>query len=183
VADTHSGAIAVNLSALADIGSLINGLAVLASLIYLSLEVRHAQRAQRASIHQARVERVTHVSLELARPELAKVLAKAASGATDFSGDEVLQLFYVIRVQVLALDDAFWQSDAGFLDAPSLETTILTMKRMMANPVLRSVWHLVSPQLAHHVSARIEEIVTETPLVAPTDWAVAWKHAYAKLVA
>jgi hypothetical protein len=173
----------VKLSDLADIGSLINGLAVLASLIYLGLQVRHAQRTQRASIHQARVERVTHVSLELARPELAKVMAKAGAGATDFTGDEVLQLFYVIRTQVLALDDAFWQSDAGFLDAPSLETTILTMKRMMANPVLRSVWHLVSPQLAPHINARIEKIVSETPLVAPTDWAVVWKHAYDKLVA
>ena len=46
----------MNLSDLADIGSLINGVAVLASLIYLSVQVRHAQRTQRASMHQARVE-------------------------------------------------------------------------------------------------------------------------------
>jgi hypothetical protein len=173
----------VNLSDIGDIGSLINGVAVLASLVYLSLQVRHAQRTQRASMHQARVERATHVSLSLAQPELAKILAKAARNAPDFSADEVLQLFYVIRTQVLALDDAFWQSDAGFLDAASLETTILTMKRMMSNAALRSVWRLVSVQLAPDISARIEKIVEDTPLAVPTDWAVAWKQTYDKLVA
>lgn len=173
----------MNFSDLADIGSLINGVAVLASLVYLSLQVRHAQRTQRASMHQARVERVTNVSLKFAEPELAKVLAKAAGGATDFSSEEVLQLFYVVRIQVLAVDDAFWQSEAGFLDAPSLETTILTMKRMMANPALRSAWRLIAPQVAHGIRARVEKIVEETPLAAPTDWAVAWKDAYAKVVA
>jgi hypothetical protein len=173
----------VNLSDLANIGSFINGVAVLASLVYLSLQVRHAQRTQRASMHQARVERVTNVSLKITEPELAKVLAKAASGATDFSSDEVLQLFNVVRIQVLALDDAFWQSDAGFLDTSSLDTTVLTMKRMMANPALRSAWRLVSPQVAHDIRARIKKIVEETPLAAPTDWAVAWKDAYAKVVA
>lgn len=173
----------MSLSDLANIGSLISGVAVLISLVYLSLQVRHAQRTQRASMHQARVERVTHVSLNFARPELAKVLAKAAAGATDFSSDEVLQLFYVVRIQVLALHDAFWQSEAGFLDAPSLDTMVLTMQRMMANPALRAAWRLVCPQIAPAIRARIEKIVEETPLTAAADWAVAWKAAYDKLVA
>jgi hypothetical protein len=173
----------MSLSDLANIGSLINGVAVLASLVYLSLQVRHAQRTQQAAMHQARVERVTNVSLKFAESELARVLAKAAAGATDFSSDEVLQLFYVVRIQVLALDDAFWQFEAGFLDAASRDTTVLTMRRMMANPVLRAAWHLVSPQIAPEIRARLEKVVEETPMVAPTDWAVAWKDAYGKLVA
>ena len=173
----------MNLSDLADIGSFLNGVAVLLSLVYLSVQVRHAQRTQQASMHQARVERVTHVSLSLAQPALAKVLAKAAAGATDFSSDEVLQLFYVVRTQVLALDDAFWQSEAGFLDAPSRDTTVLTMQRMMANPVLRAAWHLVSPQIAPDIRARIGKVVEQTPLAAPVDWAIAWKDAYGSVIA
>ncbi len=171
----------MNLSDLANIGSLINGAAVLASLIYLSVQVRHARRAQQAAIHQARVERVTNVSLNLAQLDFAKTLAKAASGATDFSAAEVLQLFYVVRIQVVALDDAFWQKDAGFLDESSLLTTVLTMKRMMANPVLRAAWHLVRLQVAPAIRERIERVVQETPLVPPVDWATAWQEAYSKV--
>lgn len=173
----------MNLSDLANIGSLINGVAVLASLIYLSVQVRHARRTQQAAMHQARVERVTNVSLNLAQPDYAKVLAKAASGATDFSAAEVLQLFYVVRIQILALDDALWQRDVGFLDEPSLQTTVLTMKRMMANPALRAAWHLVRPQIAPVVRERIEQVVQETPLAPPVDWGTAWQEAYAKVSA
>lgn len=170
----------MNLSDVADVGSLINGVAVLASLLYLSVQVRHAQRTQQAAMHQARVERVTNVSLRFAELDYAKVLAKAASGAADFSAPEVLQLFYAVRIQVLALDDAFWQADAGFLDEPSLQTTILTMKRMMANPALRAAWHLVRPQIATALRERIERVVEETPQAPPADWVTAWQEAYAK---
>jgi hypothetical protein len=171
----------MNFSDLANIGSLINGLAVLASLVYLSAQVRHARRIQQAAMHQARVERVTNVSLRYAEPDCAKVLAKAASGASDFSAAEVLQLFFVVRIQVLALDDAFWQADAGFLDEPSLQTTILTMKRMMSNPVLRAVWHLVRPQVAAAVRERVELLMLETPLTPPADWTTAFQEAYVKI--
>ena len=164
---------------LADLGSLVNGLAILASLVFLGFQVNHALRAQKAAMHQARVERVTNVSLAFVPPGVSDILAKAASGATDFSAGEVLQLFHIIRIQVLALDDAFWQADAGFLDAPSLETTILTMKRLMANPVLRAAWQLVRPQIAPALRARVEKIVEETPVAPPKDWALAWKEAYA----
>lgn len=107
----------MSLHDLADLGSLVNGLAVLASLVYLGLQVNHALRVQKAAMHQARVERVTNVSLKFAGSDVPGVLAKAASGATDFSGSEVLQLFQIVRIQVLALDDALWQADCGFLDA------------------------------------------------------------------
>ena len=172
----------LSLRDLADLGSLANGLAVLASLVYLSFQVRYAVRAQRAAMHQARVERVTNVSLKFVGSGVPELLAKAGTGTTDFSATEVLQLFHIVRIQMLAVDDAFWQADAGFLDATSLDTTILTMKRLMANPVFRAAWHLVRPQVAPALRARIDVIVEETPLAPPQDWALAWKEAYAEIV-
>jgi hypothetical protein len=94
-----------------------------------------------------------------------------------------MQLFYFVRIQVVALDDAFWQHDAGFLDEPSLETTIITMRRIMANPVFRAVWHLVRPQVAPSVRARIEMTIDETPLSSPGDWAAQWKGEYDAITA
>lgn len=169
----------MSLHDLADLGSLVNGLAVLASLVYLGVQVNHALRVQKAAMHQARVERVTNVSLKFVGHDVPDLLAKAASGANDFSAAEALQLFHVVRIQVLALDDAWWQADCGYLDAPSLETTTLTMKRLMANPVFRAAWQLVSPQIAPPLRERIQEIVRDTPLASPQDWGLAWKEVYA----
>ena len=172
----------MNLADLASIGNFVSGVAVVFSLIYLGLQVRHAQRAQRALMHQARVDRVTNASLAFAQGDVADVLAKAAAHPVELSSGEVMRLFYFVRIQVLAVDDALWQFDAGFLDAPSLETTLLTMRRLMANPALRAVWHLVRPQITPSVRARIDRIAEESTLVAPTDWAIAWRDDYAKLL-
>jgi hypothetical protein len=173
----------MSLTDLASIGSFVSGVAVLISLVYLAMQVRDSLRAQRAAMHQARLERVTTVSVEFAKPEIAGVLAKASTPSPDFSATEVVQLFNYMRIQVAALDDAIWQHDAGFLDKASLQTTILTMKRVMANPALRAVWNLVHVQLEPGLRKRILDLLEETPMTQPTDWAAAWKEEYAKLVA
>ncbi len=173
----------MTLADLASIGNFVSGIAVMISLIYLAVQVRYSIRAQRAAMHQARVERVTAVSVEFAKPEIAGVLAKAATPSPDFSSSEVMQLFYYVRTQVVATDDAIWQHEAGFLDDASLQTTLLTMKRILANPVLRAVWQLVKIQLDPDLRLRFEALEDETPLVAPTDWAAAWRAEYAAVIA
>jgi hypothetical protein len=173
----------MSLQALADLGSLINGLAVLASLVYLGLQVNHAVKAQRAAMHQARVDRATNMSLKFVGEDVPGILAKAASGANDFSSPEVLQLFHVLRIHVLALDDALWQADAGFLDLSSRDTTILAFRRLTANPIFRATWHILRPQIAPDLQARIETIIRETQLAPPQDWALAWKEAHAGVLA
>jgi hypothetical protein len=173
----------MSLTDLASIGSFVSGIAVLISLVYLAVQVRDSFRAQRAAMHQARVERVTNVSVEFAKPEIAAVLAKAATPSPDFSATEVVQLFQYIRIQIAALDDAIWQHDAGFLDKASLQTTVLTMKRIVANPALRAVWNLVHVQLDPDVRKRVLELLADTPVTKPTDWAAAWKAEYAAIIA
>lgn len=173
----------MNLSDLASIGSFVSGVAVLVSLIYLAIQVRDSLKAQRAAMHQARVERVTKVSVEFAKPEIAGVLAKAATPSPDFTATEVVQLFHYVRIQIVAVDDAIWQHDAGFLDNASLHTTLLTMKRILANPALHAVWNLVHVQLDPDVRKRVMELIERTPMPAapPTDWVTAWKVEYAAL--
>ena len=173
----------MTLTDLANIGGFVNGIAVIISLIYLALQVRHAQRTQRAAMHQARVERVTNASIAFLSPEVAALIAKAGTQPTTLAPQEVVQLLYFLRIQVAALDDFAWQAEAGFLDAPSLETTVLTTKRLLANPVLRAALYLVLPQIAPELRARIERMAEETPMVGPVDWTAAWKASYAKVMA
>lgn len=60
----------MTLSDLASLGSFISGIAVLVSLIYLALQVRQAEKNQRAIIHQGRVEQSADRLLRLMDPEL-----------------------------------------------------------------------------------------------------------------
>src|SRR5689334_6518225 len=50
---------AMTLSDLAAVGSLVSGVAVLVSLVYLALQVRQSERNQRAVLNQGYITRVT----------------------------------------------------------------------------------------------------------------------------
>jgi hypothetical protein len=52
----------------ASVGSFVSALAVLISLIYLALQVRQAERNQRALMQQGRADRVSGYCLKMAEP-------------------------------------------------------------------------------------------------------------------
>ena len=61
----------------------IAAVAVIASLLYLSQQVRQSERVQRATMQQARADRITQATLALADPKLACVTRlNALSGET-----------------------------------------------------------------------------------------------------
>ena len=174
----------MTLSDFVTIGNFVSDLAVVASLVYLSLQVRQAEKNQRAIVHQTRVDRVTNTSLAFSQPEMAKLLAKVAAPDAEPSADEVIQLLYCLRTQMVAFDDALWQHDAGLLDKIYFETTRLNTARMLANPAMRATWTLLRPQIAPHLVDRIERLVIrDMPLAAPLNWASAWKQAHADVLA
>lgn len=56
----------------------IASVAVVSSLIYLGLQVRSAERGQRAIMQQGRADRASNAALAIAHPELARVFQKAS---------------------------------------------------------------------------------------------------------
>src|SRR5579863_7507631 len=58
----------------------VASVAVIGTLIYLGLQVRAAERSQRAIMQQGRADRAANGALALADAELARVFRKAAAG-------------------------------------------------------------------------------------------------------
>ena len=163
---------------LASIGSFVSGIAVVISLIYLALQVRHAQKTQRALMHQARTERVVNACLASMQPDLADVVAKMIAGE-DLSQREKMQAYYYMRIQVAIVEDAVWQCEAGFLDKGSLDTAILNLQRVLLFPAARTAWFVQRNQLAPALRERIDGIVADALRAEPLDWAGAWEEAHA----
>ena len=63
------------------IGELVGAFAVLATLIYLSLQIKQSSKTQRAQTHQQMSsDRATNLRLIIENPELRTAIAKAAAG-------------------------------------------------------------------------------------------------------
>src|SRR6185503_6543124 len=147
-------------SDLASIGSFLSGAAVVISLVYLALQVRHSEKTQRALMHQARAERIINAALASMQPEISDTVSKMVSGA-ELSPREQLQAYYYMRIQVAVVEDALWQHEEGFLDRESLDTAVLNLQRVMLFPTCRALWLMQRPQLPPAVRDRFDKIVAD----------------------
>jgi hypothetical protein len=90
----------------------IASIAVVGSLIYLSLQVRGADRSQRAIMQQGRADRASKASLTVANLELARVWQKGMDGDPTLTRDEVTQWILLCRSAFLSGEDSFLQHKA-----------------------------------------------------------------------
>jgi hypothetical protein len=169
----------VSLSDLASIGSFLSGIAVVISLVYLALQVRHAQKTQRALMHQARTERVVNAALASMQTDIAETVTKIVNG-NELSPREMLQSYYYMRIQVAVVEDALWQYDAGFLDRESLDTAVLNLQRVIQFPAAKAAWFMLRPQLAPAVRDRFDKLVAQSLAAEPGDWAADYAAAHAQ---
>jgi hypothetical protein len=170
----------MSLTDLASIGSFVSGIAVVVSLIYLALQVRHAHKAQRALMHQARTERIINACIECMHGDVAETVTKIANGEQMSSPLEMMQAYYYMRMQIVTAEDALWQHEAGFLDKDSVDAAILNLQRVMQLPAARAAWLVQRPQLAPAVRERMDKLLAASLAAETWDWAADYKKAHAQ---
>lgn len=85
----------------------VASVAVIGSLIYLGLQVRSAERSQRAIMQQGRADRTSHGAIAIASPELARVFHKGSAGHADLTREEFTQWMMICRALFLNGEDSF----------------------------------------------------------------------------
>jgi hypothetical protein len=160
----------MSLSDLASLGSLVSGVAVLISLIYLAIQVRQAERNQRAVLNQGYITRVTEYLRWYAETPMNELRARVMAGDTSFTAQELLQLQIAFRITVLSAQDAYLQHKAGLVDSMTLDNSMRSLKlTWLSYPVYRALWLQQAPTIAPEFASVIEELLRETPLSKPID--------------
>ena len=113
----------MSLSDLASIGSLVSDMAVLISLIYLALQVRQAERNQRAIVQQARISRSSDQLMGLADPVLTRAWLQGLKGAADLSEEETFR-FVIVSPRCCAMSKmSIFSTTSGFSTKPRSKTS------------------------------------------------------------
>jgi hypothetical protein len=100
----------------------VASIAVVGSLIYLGLQVRGADRSQRAIMQQGRADRASKASLTVAGTELARIWEKGMAGDTTLTREEVTQWLLLCRAAFLSGEDSFLQYRAGALNQAAFDS-------------------------------------------------------------
>ena len=127
----------MTLSDLASIGSFVSGIAVLASLIYVSLQVKQNSKHTRALILQGRAARITSQYLTLANAELSSAWI-AASGVTP-TPEMVRRRQFLLQGMATdySWEDTFCQHEAGLLGEDQFGDFRAKLAVLLQDPGLR----------------------------------------------
>ena len=159
----------MSLSDFASIGSLVSGMAVLVSLLYLSLQVRQTERNQRALMNQGVVNRSCDNIRWLSDPHMGQLASRVDAGETQFSAQELFQLRMRVRASLISAQDTYVQHKAGLADQITFDNNLTIIRGVLAQPVYRAIWKSTRTSFAPDWMAYVDQVIETTPVAKPTD--------------
>lgn len=160
----------MSFSDLASLGSFVSGSAVLVSLVYLAIQVRQAEKNQRAVLNQGYITRVADYLRWYSESPINELRTRVIAGDTSFTAEELLRLQLALRVTLLSAQDAYLQHKTGLVDDMTLENSMRSVRNSWLNqPVYRALWLQQAPTIAPEFAAVIETMLRETPVTKPND--------------
>ena len=172
----------MSFSDLASLGSLVSGFAVLVSLVYLAIQVRQAEKNQRAVLNQGYITRVADYLRWYAESPVNELRTRVMAGDTTFTAAELLRLQMALRVTLLSAQDAYLQHKTGLVDAMTLENSMRSVSSWLGQPVYRALWLQQAPTIAPEFAAVVETMLRETPITKADDLVSRFQADLAKVV-
>jgi len=139
----------MSFSDLASLGSFVNGLAVLVSLVFLyfqlrqvTAQIKQAEKNQQASIRHSRISRVFDLHLAVATGETSVGEAQQLGmwGMQDISEPHLQRFLAIARATFLNSEDTYYLHSSGLVDDPAFETFVGTTKQLLSAPGYRIAW-------------------------------------------
>lgn len=154
----------MTLSDWASIGSLVSGIAVPISLVYLSLQVRQAERIQRSSIRDSRATRIVDIFMGATEALLADAISKCNRGDADVSETQIRQFLAYSTARLIHAEEAFNQHKEGPLSKSAFEQLGRALRIQFSFPGSRAIYFRVRASFANEFVVYADNLAASTPI-------------------
>ena len=156
----------MSLEQLGNIGEFIGGLAVIASLIYLAVQIRQNTKSVRLQVEQA-IKRdkfdLRRVTIE--NPEIADLYAKALSDFDSLSPGERIRVNLICASTIEHLQHLYFLRNQGLVHWSSQEKSL---RAYLALEPVRQWWNsgreILRPEFVEYVERQILPTASGTPI-------------------
>lgn len=129
---------------LANVAQIAGAIAVIASLIFVGLQIRQNTRVTRATALQMNADYWLNYFTLLADKQFSEVYSKGALGRIELEGGQFGQFFYLCRATFMGCENQHHQYLAGLLDADAYRGYEATIREQIADfPGVRAMWQIV----------------------------------------
>jgi hypothetical protein len=136
----------MNWNALAAIGQLVAAIGVIASLIFVGIQVRQSVRASKATAFQGLVSTIVQTNLvSIEEPQFLEIVDRARRGET-LDPAEHRQYVLFVLAGVRMAQSAHYQMQLGLLDESKLESVVYNLVRHLKTRAGTLVWAEMAPR-------------------------------------
>jgi|SRR5665213_974665 len=161
----------MSLSDLSSIGSLISGVGVIISLIYLSLQIRQSSLNQQATIHHDRVARMQEFTASIAsNRESMDCWIRGNAGDDTLDSNQACRYGILVFADMLLFQEYFHQHREGMLNTARYSTNLRLLGSQCPELGFRAAWHTMAPLFEPRFVASVNQLMQETPLTENADW-------------
>ncbi len=148
------------------ISQIIAAVAIIASLIFVGLQLRQSERVQRGAMHQARADRIISMQSFHAQPHVAAARVKWMTAPETITAEELQILEAACRSSMINFEDIHWQAATGLIDEASVRRTAFVTRIFFAGPAQRAWWSLNKKSFEPDFVALMErEILDPQPMM------------------
>ena len=172
----------MTLEAVYFLSQIVAAVALIASLLFVGLQLRLSDKTQRALVHQATIQRTIELNQRLTDAHIVALVSKARDPRTSWSVEEIGQMRAIIRVIVLHVTDMQWQHRAGLLDASTFDSILTATRGLFALPGVRIGWQVIMPHVTASDRALVETLLLQDlPATITSDLTATWRTLAAQM--
>lgn len=172
----------MNLESVYFLSQIAAAIAIVGSLLFVGIQMRHADKTQRALMHQATIQRTIELNQRLIDAQVLDLVLKARDGQAQWSIAEIWQIRVIIRVMVLHVADMQWQLRAGLLDRHAFDSVITITQAIFSLPGMRICWHLIRARMTAADQELVESLLLkDVPISTQSDLSAAWSALAAQM--
>lgn len=152
----------------------IAAFAVVASLVFVGVQIRQSDKTQRAVMHDNRLRVLRETVLHISSPGVTDSFIKGSNADPDITQTEWTQYFLVTLVQDLTRDEQYGQFREGLISAERWRQTQATIAASMTAPGYRAMYpqirFLLSPEYQALLDGLMKEVVPFDPRMRTEAW-------------
>jgi len=167
----------MTLTDISSIATAISAVAILVSLIFVNIQVRQAEKYQRASIQQGRAARTADIAMRLMDPDFAEVHFRCMRGDANITAAELRQFLGYCRASFLGAEDSFFQHEESLLDEKAYVSFISSAKVLLMYPGMRVMWQMTRDWYGPEFTAFMDALASGAVRQPPIDQLAQWKKA------
>ncbi|HVY86136.1 MAG TPA: hypothetical protein VG943_13460 [Caulobacterales bacterium] len=140
------------------LAGIVSAIGVPVSVIYLGLQVRQAEKSQRAMMQQGRATRAHDAAFTLAQADFAALYYKGARTPKELTSEEIDRFMLMCRGALLSAEDSVLQHQSGQLSEEAYLAFAAGVRALVGRSGgLRAAWRLT----ARNYSPALNELMED----------------------